>query len=73
MKNIFKRTLAICLIAIAFVSIFAISASASEFYSKSTMVMVDPNTKETASTFYLYGRADYICLNAQPLKESFLK
>lgn len=62
MKNIFKRTLALCLIAFAMVGVFAISASAANFASSSTMVMVDPNTKKTASTFYLYGRADYICL-----------
>ncbi len=62
MKNIFRRTLTLCLIAFALVGVFAISASAAGFASSSTMVMVDPNTKKTASTFYLYGRADYICL-----------
>lgn len=62
MKNIFKKNLAVFLIAIVLVSVFAISVSASNFATTSTMVMVDPNTHKTASTFYLYGRADYICL-----------
>ncbi len=62
MKNIFKRTLAVFLIAFALVSVFAISVSAAGFASTSTMEMVDPNTHKSASTFYLYGRADYICL-----------
>ena len=31
----------------------------------SDMWLVDANTKETASTIYLYGRADYICLKVK--------
>lgn len=40
-------------------------ASAADFEAvkgDSDMWLVDPNTKKTASTIYLYGRADYICL-----------
>ena len=62
MKKFFKRTLAVFLIALALVSVGVVSASAAKFASTSTMVMVDPNTHKTASKFYLYGRADYICL-----------
>ena len=31
----------------------------------SDMWLVDANTKKTASTIYLYGRADYICLKVK--------
>lgn len=38
------------------------AAKFSNFYTKSDMWLVDSNTHKTASTLYLYGRADYICL-----------
>ena len=71
MKKFLKGTLSLLLAVIMVISVaapalpsiqLAPKASAATFNSKSTISLVDPNTHKTASTQYMYGNADYLCL-----------
>lgn len=74
MKKICKSVLSIMLSLMVVIGVVSPTVSAAnEMYFKehkgdSDMWLVDANTKKTASTIYLYGRADYICLKIK--KES---
>ena len=68
MKKVSKSVLSLVLAVIVVLGVIApIAPTASamkdyNFYTYSDIWMVDSNTHNTASTIYLYGRADYICL-----------
>lgn len=68
MKKVFRRLLSLVLTVIVVVGVMApiaptVSAMKDyNFYTYSDIWLVDSNTHSTASTIYLYGRADYICL-----------
>ena len=71
MKKLCKSILSFMLALVVVLGIMAPvapSVSAVDFKSVrgfSDMWLVDANTKKTASTIYLYGRADYICLKLE--------
>lgn len=68
MKKAFRSILSLMLAMVVVVCVMAPvapTASAvefSNFYTDSDVWLVDSNTHKTASTIYLYGRADYFCL-----------
>lgn len=68
MKKVCKSILSLMLTIVVVMGVMSpVVTAADDFYFKehlgdSDMWLVDANTKKTASTIYLYGRADYICL-----------
>ena len=68
MKNAFKTILSLMLALVVAFSVMSPVVSVAtdiiikEHQGSSDMWLVDANTKNTASTIYLYGRADYLCL-----------
>ena len=68
MKKAFKTILSLMLAVIVVVGVVSPIAPVAQALKipihegHSDMWLVDANSKKTASTFNLYGRADYICL-----------
>ena len=71
MKKFLKGTLSLLLAVIMVISVaapalpsiqLAPKASAATFNSKSTISLVTPKKHKSASTHYMYGNADYLCI-----------
>ncbi len=68
MKKICKSVLSFMLVLVVVFGLVTpivpsvLASEFSNFYTDSDMWLVDSNTHKTASTIYLYGKADYICL-----------
>ncbi len=68
MKKVFKALISLMLAIVVVLGVMTPVAPVAQAITipthqgNSDMWLVDANTKKTASTIYLYGRADYICL-----------
>ncbi len=75
MKKIFKSLISLVLAIVVVSGVMAPVAPVasalefSNFYTDSDIWLVDCNTHKTASTIYLYGRADYLCLKLKQTDE----